>query len=439
MTSSDRDRPADQHDHTGHAFARREPTPAPPMRLSDASELVLVASAPRIVRFDRDDLVVRKGQYALRNGHMTPQRVDGRRPARHPRRARRRGHRVPPGARQRRPARHRRRPRRPQGGGSRVRRRVRERAVLRRAIAPTARPTCTPCSSPTVASPHTARPRCCGSTGRASSPSGGSATARETAVQLEFWRFGDDEHRGPASRTRSCAARCRASEAIDDTVRPVRPRLADAREHVRPARERRRLRHRHGVLLGRRLERRVRARAREAHAELRRRRGRRLRGPLPADRRAEVRAAQRCTCSRRGCDASSSRPTRPRRRGSPSIRRSRSCAARSSSPTRRVLPTHNSHAVESQLHHIPGIAEHFLYSNDDMFFGRPLQPVAVLLARRHHEVRRGVDPHRPRRDATRPQRLRERGPREPARCCASASARSPRGTSSTAPRRCARA
>lgn len=39
-----------------------------------------------------------------------------------------------------------------------------------------------------------------------------------------------------------------------------------------------------------------------------------------------------------------------------------------------VLPTHNSHAVESQLHHIPGLAEHFLYSNDDMFFGRPLSP-----------------------------------------------------------------
>ncbi|WP_421844101.1 stealth family protein [Mycobacterium sp.] len=37
-----------------------------------------------------------------------------------------------------------------------------------------------------------------------------------------------------------------------------------------------------------------------------------------------------------------------------------------------ALPTYNSHAVESQLHHIPGLSEHFLYSNDDMFFGRPL-------------------------------------------------------------------
>lgn len=41
---------------------------------------------------------------------------------------------------------------------------------------------------------------------------------------------------------------------------------------------------------------------------------------------------------------------------------------------RSVLPTHNSQAVESQLHHIPGLAEHFLYSNDDMFFGRSVPP-----------------------------------------------------------------
>ncbi len=39
-----------------------------------------------------------------------------------------------------------------------------------------------------------------------------------------------------------------------------------------------------------------------------------------------------------------------------------------------VLPTHNSQAVESQLHRIPGLAEHFLYSNDDMFFGREVTP-----------------------------------------------------------------
>jgi hypothetical protein len=40
---------------------------------------------------------------------------------------------------------------------------------------------------------------------------------------------------------------------------------------------------------------------------------------------------------------------------------------------RAALPTYNSHAVESQLHHIPGLSEHFLYSNDDMFFGRAVK------------------------------------------------------------------
>ncbi|MFD1712901.1 stealth family protein [Amnibacterium flavum] len=39
-----------------------------------------------------------------------------------------------------------------------------------------------------------------------------------------------------------------------------------------------------------------------------------------------------------------------------------------------VLPTHNSQAVESQLHRIPGLSEYYLYSNDDMFFGRPVGP-----------------------------------------------------------------
>ncbi|MGN6446684.1 stealth family protein [Amnibacterium sp.] len=39
-----------------------------------------------------------------------------------------------------------------------------------------------------------------------------------------------------------------------------------------------------------------------------------------------------------------------------------------------VLPTHNSQAVESQIHHIEGLSEHFIYSNDDMFIGRPLRP-----------------------------------------------------------------
>ncbi|MBX9393694.1 stealth family protein [Streptomyces sp. TRM72054] len=42
------------------------------------------------------------------------------------------------------------------------------------------------------------------------------------------------------------------------------------------------------------------------------------------------------------------------------------------------LPTFNSHSIESQLHHIDGLAEHFLYFNDDMFIGRPVTPNAFF-------------------------------------------------------------
>ncbi|MGH8868015.1 MAG: stealth family protein [Actinomycetes bacterium] len=38
------------------------------------------------------------------------------------------------------------------------------------------------------------------------------------------------------------------------------------------------------------------------------------------------------------------------------------------------LPTFNSHAIESRLHHIQGLAQHYLYLNDDFFFGRPVPP-----------------------------------------------------------------
>lgn len=39
-----------------------------------------------------------------------------------------------------------------------------------------------------------------------------------------------------------------------------------------------------------------------------------------------------------------------------------------------MLPTFNSHAIESQLVHIPDLSEHFIYVNDDVFFGRYLHP-----------------------------------------------------------------
>ncbi len=39
-------------------------------------------------------------------------------------------------------------------------------------------------------------------------------------------------------------------------------------------------------------------------------------------------------------------------------------------PDPSVLPTFNSQAIEANLHRVPGVAEHFLYFNDDVFLGR---------------------------------------------------------------------
>jgi len=39
-----------------------------------------------------------------------------------------------------------------------------------------------------------------------------------------------------------------------------------------------------------------------------------------------------------------------------------------------ALPTFNSHAIETSLHHIEELSEHFLYFNDDFFLGRPVRP-----------------------------------------------------------------
>lgn len=45
-----------------------------------------------------------------------------------------------------------------------------------------------------------------------------------------------------------------------------------------------------------------------------------------------------------------------------------------------VLPTFNSHAIESRLHKVPGLSEHFLYFNDDMILGRPVLPTQFFFA-----------------------------------------------------------
>ncbi|MFC4331748.1 stealth conserved region 3 domain-containing protein [Streptomyces andamanensis] len=44
-----------------------------------------------------------------------------------------------------------------------------------------------------------------------------------------------------------------------------------------------------------------------------------------------------------------------------------------------ALPTFNSHAIESQLHHIDGLSAHFLYFNDDVMLGREVLPQHFFL------------------------------------------------------------
>lgn len=39
-----------------------------------------------------------------------------------------------------------------------------------------------------------------------------------------------------------------------------------------------------------------------------------------------------------------------------------------------ALPVFSSRAIESRLHHIPGLSERYVYLNDDMFVGRPVTP-----------------------------------------------------------------
>ncbi|MBS43109.1 MAG: hypothetical protein CMH83_08125 [Nocardioides sp.] len=43
-----------------------------------------------------------------------------------------------------------------------------------------------------------------------------------------------------------------------------------------------------------------------------------------------------------------------------------------------ALPTFNSHAIETSLHRIEGLAEHFVYLNDDFMLGRPIGPEALF-------------------------------------------------------------
>ena len=42
------------------------------------------------------------------------------------------------------------------------------------------------------------------------------------------------------------------------------------------------------------------------------------------------------------------------------------------------MPTFNSHAIETSLHHVPDLAEHFLYFNDDFFIYDTLAPADFI-------------------------------------------------------------
>ena len=43
-----------------------------------------------------------------------------------------------------------------------------------------------------------------------------------------------------------------------------------------------------------------------------------------------------------------------------------------------ALPTFNSHAIETALHRVPDLSEHFVYLNDDFLLGRPVRPEAFF-------------------------------------------------------------
>ncbi|NEE52847.1 sugar phosphotransferase, partial [Streptomyces sp. SID8455] len=43
------------------------------------------------------------------------------------------------------------------------------------------------------------------------------------------------------------------------------------------------------------------------------------------------------------------------------------------------LPVFNSHAISAQLHRVPGLSEHFIHFNDDVFVGRPITPHEFFL------------------------------------------------------------
>ena len=48
------------------------------------------------------------------------------------------------------------------------------------------------------------------------------------------------------------------------------------------------------------------------------------------------------------------------------------------------LPTFSSSAIETNLHHIPGLSDYFIYFNDDVFLGRPVYPYDFYTIEKGH-------------------------------------------------------
>ena len=235
------------------------------------------------------------------------------------------------------------------------------------------------------------RPRCActarGSPGRAGLRYGSSLAAR-----LEFWRFGDELVEAPNDN--ALTRRLTAAGRPDlHRGRALRTDVAHDLRHVRPPARRVHRRRRHGLLVGGRLVERLPAPARRPDGRVRRRRRRRRTGALPPCRRAALRAAQR---------------PHVRALGAAHLHRHRlagaGVAARSPQghhrPQRGVLRRPVG-AADPQLARRrgaaaphPGLAEHFLYSNDDMFFGRLVEPELFFTAAGVIAVRRVRGAHR---------------------------------------------
>lgn len=78
------------------------------------------------------------------------------------------------------------------------------------------------------------------------------------------------------------------------------------------------------------------------------------------------------------------------------------------------LPTFNSHAIEANIHRIDGLAEHFLYLNDDMFFGRAVPPGLFFFGNgvAKHKLSPSRVPHFPKSDLDSPVDLAVKNSRE---------------------------